>query len=117
MSELISGKDALIKLANGFSVEACVSFRKNKDEWHWFDAKNLTVNEIEAMETEGDPDGGNVLAIAFRLKPKTITLNNNELPKPISIAWGDPHKTAVELDFKNEDEAHEFHRLFSSLFL
>lgn len=117
MSEFISGKEALIKLANGFSVESCVNFRKNKDEWHWFDAKNLTVNEIEAMETEGDPDGGNVLAIAFRLKPKTITLNNNELPRPKSIAWGCPDKKQVELGFKSEDEAHEFHRLFSSLFL
>lgn len=82
MSELISGKDVLIALANGKNVDACVTFRKNRDEWHWFDAKNLTVNEIEAMETEGDPDGENIKAIAFRLKPRTITINGIEVSAP-----------------------------------
>lgn len=82
MSELISGKEALIALANGEEIDACVTHRLKKDEWHWFDAKNLTVNEIEAMETEGDPDGENIRAIAFRLKPRTITINGIEVPAP-----------------------------------
>ena len=82
MSKLISGKEALIALANGEEIEACVTYRLKKDEWHWFDAKNLTVNEIEAMETEGDPDGENIRAIAFRLKPRTITINGIEVPAP-----------------------------------
>ena len=30
MSELISGKDALIALANGVDVDACVTFRLKK---------------------------------------------------------------------------------------
>ena len=80
MSELISGKDALIALANDENVEACVTQRLKKDEWHWFDAKSLTVNEIEAMETDGNPDGSNILAIAFRLKPRTISINGIEVP-------------------------------------
>ena len=80
MSELISGKEALIALANGDSVEACVTHRLKKDEWHWFDAKSLTVNEIEVMETDGNPDGSNILAIAFRINPRTITLNGIEAP-------------------------------------
>lgn len=80
--KLISGKEALIALANGESVEACVTQRLKKDEWHWFDAKSLTVNEIEAMETDGNPDGSNILAIAFRIKPRTITINGIEMPAP-----------------------------------
>ena len=82
MNELISGKEALIALANGKDVEACVTQRLKKDEWHWFDAKSLTVNEIEAMETDGNPDGSNILPIAFRLKPRTITINGIEVPAP-----------------------------------
>lgn len=89
MSELISGKEALIALANGEEVDACVTHRPKKDEWHWFSAKNLTVNEIEAMETEGDPDGENIRAIAFRLKPRTIKLNGIEVPAPFKPKHGD----------------------------
>lgn len=89
MNELISGKEALIALANGVDVDACVTFRLKKDEWHWFDAKNLTVNEIEAMETEGDPDGENIRAIAFRLKPRTISINGIEVPAPFEPKDGD----------------------------
>lgn len=91
MSELISGKEALIALANGESVEACVTQRLKKDEWHWFDAKSLTVNEIEAMETDGNPDGSNILAIAFRLKPRTITLNGIEVPAPFEPKEGETY--------------------------
>ena len=89
MSELISGKEALIALASGERIEACVTHRLKKDEWHWFDAKSLTVNEIEVMETVGNPDGSNILAIAFRLKPHTITLNGIEVPAPFEPKEGD----------------------------
>lgn len=78
-----------MSLANGEEIDACVTHRLKKDEWHWFDAKNLTVNEIEAMETEGDPDGENIRAIAFRLKPRTITLNGIEVPAPFEPKDGD----------------------------
>jgi hypothetical protein len=80
--KLIGGKEALIALANGEDVDACVTLRQNRDEWHWFDAKTLTVNEIEVMETDGDSYGGDILEIAFRLKPKTITINGIEVPAP-----------------------------------
>lgn len=80
--KLISGKEALIALANGESVDACVTLRQNRDEWHWFNAKTLTVNEIEAMETDGGSYGGDILEIAFRLKPRTITINGIEVPAP-----------------------------------
>ena len=91
MSELISGKEVLIALANGKDVEACVTQRLKKDEWHWFDAKSLTVNEIEAMETDGNPDGSNILPIAFRLKPRTILINDIEVPAPFEPKDGDKY--------------------------
>lgn len=100
MSELISGKEALIALANGEDVEV-----KKANMWNSCAISRATAVEYFINDS-----------YEFRIKPRTINLNNNELPKPISIAWGDPHRTAVELDFKNEDEAHEFYRLFSSLF-
>jgi len=80
--KLISGKEALIALANGKDVDACVTLSQNRDEWHWFNAKTLTVNEIEVMETDGDSYGGDILEIAFRLKPRTITINGIKVPAP-----------------------------------
>lgn len=89
MSELISGKEALIALANGEDVDACVTLRQNRDEWHWFDAKTLTVNEIKVMETDGDSYGGDILEIAFRLAPRTITINGIEVPAPFEPKEGE----------------------------
>jgi hypothetical protein len=91
MTNLISGKEALIALANGEEVEACVTQRLKRDEWHWFDAKSLNVNEIEAMETDGNSDGSNILAIAFRLKPRTTTLNGIEVPAPFEPKVGEEY--------------------------
>ena len=91
MSELISGKEALIALANGEDVDACVTLRQNRDEWHWFDAKTLTVNEIEVMETDGDSYGGDILEIAFRLAPRTITINGIEVPAPFEPKEGETY--------------------------
>ncbi len=91
--KLISGKEALIALANGKDVDACVTLRQNRDEWHWFNAKTLTVNEIEVMETDGDSYGGDILEIAFRLKPRTITINGIEVPAPADD--GDYHHQGI----------------------
>lgn len=41
------------------------------------------------METEGDPDGEDIRAIAFRLKPRTITINGIEFPAPFEAKVGD----------------------------
>ena len=90
-SKLISGKEALIALANGKEVEACVTLRQNRDEWHWFNAKTLTVNEIEVMETDGDSYSGDILEIAFRLKPRTITINGIDVPAPFKPKEGDEY--------------------------
>ena len=64
MSELISGKDALIALANGQDVEMF-----NLGDWQQINHKSaigLFLNDVTD----------------FRLKPKTITLNGVEVPAP-----------------------------------
>ena len=66
MSELISGKEALIALANGEEVE-CRAYEKN-----WVDAGNHNHNIGLFF------DGG----FQFRLKPRTITINGIEVPAP-----------------------------------
>lgn len=72
MSELISGKDALIALANGEEVQIkCVK----DDEWH--DSTLWTVRELLRWQGE------------FRLKPRTITINNIEVPTPFEPKKGE----------------------------
>lgn len=64
MSELISGKEALIALANGEEVQASVS------GFDWKDAVEFGL----VYFLNGDAH--------FRLKPRTITINGIEVPAP-----------------------------------
>ena len=64
MSELISGKEALIALANGEEVE-CRAYEKN-----WINANN---NHHPLSLFFDD-------SFQFRLKPRTITINGIEVP-------------------------------------
>ena len=66
MGELISGKDALIALANGKEVQSRL---KPYDTWNSC-IKFWTVNEI--LSYTG----------AFRIKPRTTTINGIEVPSP-----------------------------------
>lgn len=77
MSELISGKDALIALANGENVE----FKSHMSESVWLRAKELKASEIlnHCMVL-----GGDKYSIEFRLKPRTITMNGIEVPAPFT---------------------------------
>lgn len=68
MSNLISGKEALIALANGEEVQA----RHTQTGMGWNNAKTLNLFSFENSIFE------------FRLKPKTITLNGIEIPAPLS---------------------------------
>lgn len=65
MSELISGKEALIALANGEEVELQAT-----GDMNWYDSTQWTVGELLCFKGR------------FRLKPRTITLNNIEIPAP-----------------------------------
>lgn len=61
--KLISGKEALIALANGEEVET-----KKKDEITWSSIGFFAVNIFKDEKWE------------FRLKPRTITINGIEAP-------------------------------------
>lgn len=72
MSELISGKEALIALANGSVVQGNIGFG-------WID---IDINDdilLNSFITERNRDG---IAVKFRLKPRTITINGIEVPAP-----------------------------------
>lgn len=66
MSELISGKEALIALANGEEVEYTNSCTPS---WHELSVSGISINEIVNPKFN-----------KFRLKPRTITINNIEVP-------------------------------------
>lgn len=66
MSELISGKEALIALANGEEVQA----RHTQTGMGWSSAKTLNLFSFESS------------VFQFRLKPRTITINGIEVPAP-----------------------------------
>ena len=67
MSELISGKDALIVIANGEKVQA-----KYKDVPEWSD---LSLSSKFSLDRFIDR------SFKFRLKPRTITINGIEVPE------------------------------------
>lgn len=73
MSNLISGKEALIALANGEDVQA----RHTQTGMGWNNAKTLNLFSFESSIFE------------FRLKPKTIMLNGIEIPAPFEPKDGD----------------------------
>mgnify|MGYP003620328497 CR=1 FL=1 len=77
MSKLISGKDALIALANNQEVEYKTTDNAGS-KWH--QAKMLTVNTIMNFDDA---------CILFRLKPRTITINGIEIPATFKPVEGD----------------------------
>lgn len=83
MSELISGKDALIALANGEDVQ--------KRSTGWAGGLWLDITEKEPFNLSCFFSGINRHGekIEFRLKPKTITLNGIEVPAPFDPKEGD----------------------------
>ena len=76
MSELISGKEALIALANGDEVEWT---HFSVGEWHKVPQKTAKLQYFL------DDD----LGWKFRLKPRTITINGIEVPAPFEPKDGD----------------------------
>ena len=71
MSELISGKEALIALANGEEVQ----------QWNGNIFWDIDSNwQVSVFFQEGRK---------FRLKPRTITINNIEVPAPFKPKEGE----------------------------
>ncbi|MEG1234841.1 MAG: hypothetical protein RSE18_13515 [Acinetobacter sp.] len=77
MNELISGKEALIVLANGGDVLYINTFYKEKPTRYWGDAKECTVEQFFNGEW------------IFKIKPRTITLNNIKVPAPFEPKEGE----------------------------
>ena len=71
MSELISGKEALIALANGEEVEFFY-----RDVWDSI-GEMIVIDHFISDKFK------------FRLKPRTITLNNIEIPAPFEPKEGE----------------------------
>ena len=93
MSELISGKDALIALANDQEVEY---FDEKLGEWVYMDMTHHFKRD-------------------FRLKPRTITINGVELNQCYSVAI-DFTKNEVKVEFKNRNDAEALHDVISKLY-
>lgn len=74
MSELISGKEALIALANGEKVEL-----QALGDMNWYDSTQWTVGELLCFKGK------------FRLKPHTITINGIEVPAPFEPKVGEKY--------------------------
>lgn len=89
MSELISGKEALIALANGEKVELQIT-----GDVHWYDSTQWTVRELLCFKGK------------FRLKPRTITINGVELEKPEAIEK--PTDTSILLCFNSKSDRNVF---------
>ena len=81
MSELISGKEALIAVANGENVEYWCE-KDPRIQKRWTSIKNLNEYKLSYF-LEDNP------RFEFRLKPRTITINGIKLPAPFEPNIGD----------------------------
>ena len=70
--KLISGKDALIALANGEEVELQAT-----GDMNWYNSTQWTVRELLCFKGR------------FRLKLRTITINGTEVPAPFKPKNGE----------------------------
>ena len=73
--KLISGKEALIALANGQEIEA----RHKQTGMGWSNAMTLNLFSFHSSLFE------------FRLKPRTITINGIEVPAPFKPKEGETY--------------------------
>ena len=89
MSELISGKEALIALANGEEIE----YQVVEDRNVWNKVSSMAVNLILSNNFK------------FRLKPRTITLNGVKVEQLYSSQWCKEKPDEVTLKFKNKNAA------------
>ena len=81
MSELISNKEALIALANGEEVEVSHPHDKWYEDW---ESLNSSGGKFFLLYLLDETTG-----YKFRLKPRTITINNIEVPAPFEPKDGE----------------------------
>lgn len=99
MSKLISGKEALIALANGEDVE----FQRD-DSGKWKNAMTLNLFSFNSS------------LFKFRLKLRTVNLNGVEVSRPESCDWSFSDPSEVILKFKSREEALNFHENILKIF-
>ncbi|MCF0263352.1 hypothetical protein KW868_02535 [Acinetobacter guillouiae] len=85
---LISGKEALIALANGKEVEFYNPFEGNIGwkELGEFSTVRALLNDCFVCSDDGEE-----VKTKFRLKPRTITLNGIEVPAPFEPKEGESY--------------------------
>lgn len=83
MTELISGKEALIALANGEEVEYWCENDPSIQK-RWTPIKSLSEYKLSYF-LENKP------RFEFRLKPRTITINGIEVPAPFEPKVGETY--------------------------
>lgn len=93
MSELISGKEALIALANNQEVEY---LDEKLGEWVYMDISHHFKRD-------------------FRLKPRTITINGVELA-PCYAVGIDHIKNEVSIQFNNNEDAVKLNNLLLNIY-
>ena len=93
MSKLISGKDALIALANDQEVEY---FDEKLGEWVYMDITHHFKRD-------------------FHLKPRTITINGVELA-PCYAVGIDHTKNEVSIQFNNNEDAVKLNNLLLNIY-
>lgn len=96
---MMTGKEALIALANGEEVE----FKDGMEKWE--NIKHHMNLDLSMFLTAPE-------WMKFRLKPRTITINGIELPKPSFTCHSTSNSNIIEIGFKTEQEAKEFHLQF-----
>ena len=73
MTNLISGKEALIALANGEDVE----YLEDDNKWNLIDKEFVVISAL--------------IDCKLRLKPRTITINGIEVPAPFEPKEGEKY--------------------------
>ena len=102
MSELISGKEALIALANGEEVE----FKDGMEKWE--NIKHHMNLDLSMFLTAPE-------WMKFRLKPRTITINGVELNKCYSVAI-DYTELKVSVALRNKEDTCVLYNLLADLY-
>ena len=106
MSKLISGKEALIALANGEEVQ----YKFPDGIWMDFTTNlNLRGSGLKVVDFLND-------YAEFRLKPRTVNLNGVEVGQLYSTQWDKRNPKEVIIEFKTEDDALHFSKNALNIF-
>ena len=105
MSELISGKEALIALANGVNPSDIEGkFSAGLDSYLFISIEGKIYLCVKHLNEE-----------LFRLKPRTITINGVELA-PCYAVGIDHTKNEVSIQFNNNEDAVKLNNLLLNIY-